>query len=166
MIQGDRLRQRREQRGLSQGKLRGLIGKDGQYIWKLESGMRSGVNSTTLIRMAQALETSSDYLLGLSDRATPARVKATPRAASRLQTDVPQETHDQVAPTPAPAQISAADAWTPRLCPRCGIAMRRIDEGPEEQCPACHYHTAIGHNLNHGATTKKDTDGQYEICTT
>jgi transcriptional regulator with XRE-family HTH domain len=116
-----------------------LIAKDAQYIWKLESGMRAGVTSTTLMRLARALETSSDYLLGLSDRATPARVTATPRAASRPQTDVPQETHDQVAPTPAPAQISDADAWTPRLCPRCGIAMRQMDDGTGDQCPACHY---------------------------
>jgi hypothetical protein len=70
MIQRGRLRQIREERGLSQRKLGRLIGKDGQYLWKLENGMRSGVTSTTLARLAVALGVSSDFLLGLDERPT------------------------------------------------------------------------------------------------
>ena len=72
MIQRNRLRQIREQRGLSQGALGKLIGKDAKYLSKLELGVRSGVTSTTLVRMAVALDVSADYLLGLPDRAAPA----------------------------------------------------------------------------------------------
>jgi len=67
MIQRARLREIRAQRGLSQGRLGRSIGQDGQYIWKLESGVRSGVSSTTLMRLAIALDVSSDFLLGLGD---------------------------------------------------------------------------------------------------
>jgi transcriptional regulator with XRE-family HTH domain len=70
MIQRHRLRQIREQRGLSQGKLGHSIGQDGQYIWKLEAGVRTGVSSGTLARLAVALGVSSDFLLGLYDTPT------------------------------------------------------------------------------------------------
>ena len=47
MIQGHRLRQIREQRALSQGTLGKLVGKDAQYISKLERGVRLSVHTTT-----------------------------------------------------------------------------------------------------------------------
>ena len=72
MIQRERLRQIRDQRGMSQGALGKLIGKDAKYISKLELGVRSGVTSTTLVRLAVALDVSADYLLGLPDRTAPA----------------------------------------------------------------------------------------------
>jgi transcriptional regulator with XRE-family HTH domain len=67
MIQGHRLRQIREQRALSQGTLGKLVGKDAQYISKLERGVRLSVHTTTLGRLVTALEVSADYLLGFSD---------------------------------------------------------------------------------------------------
>jgi transcriptional regulator with XRE-family HTH domain len=86
MIQRYRLRQIREQRGLSQGALGQLLGKDAKYISKLELGVRSGVTSTTLARMAVALGVSADYLLGISDRATPAPHDSLPPSAERQGT--------------------------------------------------------------------------------
>ena len=64
MILGQRLKARREERRLTLEALGRLIAKDAQYIWKLESGRRSGVTSTTLKDLALALQTSADYLLG------------------------------------------------------------------------------------------------------
>ena len=55
---------------MSQGGLGQLIGQDGQYVWKLEAGVRRGVHSATLARLAVALGVSSDFLLGLDDAPT------------------------------------------------------------------------------------------------
>ena len=67
MIHGDRLRDIRQQRGLSQAALGQRVGLDAQYIHKLEHGRLRGMTTTTLERLVQALQVSADYLLGLSD---------------------------------------------------------------------------------------------------
>lgn len=64
MIDGERIRQLRTQHGLSQGALGKGIGKDGQYVSKLERGILTSVTTDTLEQLAGALDCSTDYLLG------------------------------------------------------------------------------------------------------
>ncbi len=63
MLNGERLRQRREARQLSQGALGKLIEKEGQYISKLERGKLTGLTVATLERLADALGCTTDELL-------------------------------------------------------------------------------------------------------
>jgi HTH-type transcriptional regulator, competence development regulator len=67
MIDSERIRQLRTQHGLSQGALGKAIGKDGQYVSKLERGILTSVTTDTLEQLASALDCSTDYLLGRSD---------------------------------------------------------------------------------------------------
>ncbi len=71
MIHGDRIRQLRTQHGLSQGALGKVIGKDGQYVSKLERGVLTSVTTDTLEDVAGALDCSADYVLGLTDDPQP-----------------------------------------------------------------------------------------------
>jgi len=71
MIDGERIRQLRTQQGLSQGALGKRIGKDGQYVSKLERGILTSVTTETLERLAGALDCSTDYLLGRTDDPRP-----------------------------------------------------------------------------------------------
>jgi len=64
MIQRKRLFELRAQQGLSQEGLGKLVGKPGSYISKLERGVLTSMNTTTLERLADALKCSTDYLLG------------------------------------------------------------------------------------------------------
>ncbi|HEY77161.1 MAG TPA: helix-turn-helix transcriptional regulator [Thermoflexia bacterium] len=64
---GRRLRALRKARGLSVGDLSTASGISPRHIWRLESGGRSDLRAATLIRLALALRTSTDYLLGLTD---------------------------------------------------------------------------------------------------
>jgi transcriptional regulator with XRE-family HTH domain len=64
MIEGERIRQLRTQHGLSQSALAKGIGKDGQYVSKLERGVLTSVTTDTLEQLAGALDCSTDYLLG------------------------------------------------------------------------------------------------------
>ena len=71
MLQGDRIRDRREHVGLSQEGLARRIGKDGQYVSKLERSVRTNITTDTLEQLAAALVCSTDYLLGLADDPRP-----------------------------------------------------------------------------------------------
>jgi transcriptional regulator with XRE-family HTH domain len=71
MLDGERIRQLRTQHGLSQGALSKGIGKDGQYVSKLERGVLTTVNTETLEQLAGALACSTDYLLGRTDDPSP-----------------------------------------------------------------------------------------------
>ena len=64
MLSGERLRSLREARGLSQGALGKLIEKEGQYVSKLERGKLTGITVETLERLADALDCTTDELLG------------------------------------------------------------------------------------------------------
>ena len=68
MLSGERLRRMREARLLSQGALGKLIEKEGQYISKLERGKLTGITVDTLERLADALDCTTDELLGRSPR--------------------------------------------------------------------------------------------------
>jgi transcriptional regulator with XRE-family HTH domain len=67
MIHGERIRQLRTQLMLSQGALGKGIGKDGQYVSKLERGILTSVTTDTLEQLAGILDCSTDYLLGRTD---------------------------------------------------------------------------------------------------
>jgi len=64
MIRGDRLRNARQRVEMSQQRLGELVGQDQQYISKLEREVLPGMTVETLERLCDALEVSTDYLLG------------------------------------------------------------------------------------------------------
>ena len=64
MLQRQRVFELRTQKGLSQEGLGKLVGKPGSYISKLERGVLTSMSTTTLERLADALQCSADYLLG------------------------------------------------------------------------------------------------------
>ncbi len=68
---GDRLARMRGFRRMSQQDLADRTGLRVQNISRLETEQREHVRSDTLVRLAQALECSTDYLLGLTDEPTP-----------------------------------------------------------------------------------------------
>jgi len=61
----------REHRGLSQSDLAEISGVGQAYISKLERDIAPNVAGIILGKLATALETSVDYLLGLSDNPAP-----------------------------------------------------------------------------------------------
>ena len=61
---GTKIRQRREQLGLSQQDLARLLGMTQSRISEIESGARPHVNLTNLRNLARALGVSADYLIG------------------------------------------------------------------------------------------------------
>ena len=68
---GKRLRERREQAGFSQtdvAKQTGIIQRD---LSLLERGKKHALWAATLLRLAEALECSLDYLAGRTDDPTP-----------------------------------------------------------------------------------------------
>jgi transcriptional regulator with XRE-family HTH domain len=82
MIDGERIRQLRTQCGLSQGALGKGIGKDGQYVSKLERGILTSVTTDTLEQLAGVLDCSADYLLGRTD--DPRLQRQRPRKAASV----------------------------------------------------------------------------------
>jgi transcriptional regulator with XRE-family HTH domain len=70
MVLGNRIHDRREQLGLTQEQLGDLIGKDQKQVWRYETGKQIP-SAETLVMLARALETSTDYLVGFSDTVKP-----------------------------------------------------------------------------------------------
>jgi transcriptional regulator with XRE-family HTH domain len=62
MALGERIREIRKERGWSQAQLGKLIGTDSQYVSRYENG-RISPSVDALVRLAAALEVSTDYLL-------------------------------------------------------------------------------------------------------
>jgi transcriptional regulator with XRE-family HTH domain len=60
----DRIRMRRLRLRLSQQQLGKLIGHDQGYVSRLERGDITDITVRTLARLADALDVSTDYLLG------------------------------------------------------------------------------------------------------
>src|SRR5262245_19115453 len=67
---GERLRQARERRGLSQAELARRIGTGVNQVPRYENG-QAEPSPMQLKRLARSLEITSDYLLGLADSPTP-----------------------------------------------------------------------------------------------
>lgn len=65
-LRGDRLKKRRKALGYSQDDLAERVGTSQGQIWLYESG-RGNPTADMLISLAKALDTSTDYLLGLTD---------------------------------------------------------------------------------------------------
>jgi len=67
---GERLRELRQQRGYSQEYLAQQVDVRNQQIWRYENGSQVA-SSEVVAKIAQVLNTSADYLLGLSDDPSP-----------------------------------------------------------------------------------------------
>ena len=78
---GKRLRKRREQAGISQADVSRRTGIIQRDISRLEHGIKPALWADTLLRLAEALECTTDYLLGRTDDPTPARKRPRPRKA-------------------------------------------------------------------------------------
>lgn len=65
-LRGDRLRQTREKRGLTQRELAQLCGINDHQIFRYENG-KADPMAASLEQVARHLQVSTDYLLGLSD---------------------------------------------------------------------------------------------------
>ena len=70
-LDGARLRQLRRERDLSARKLAEQTGLCVRQIWRMEAGHRPNVRAITVARVAVALSTSIDYLMGLTDTPAP-----------------------------------------------------------------------------------------------
>jgi transcriptional regulator with XRE-family HTH domain len=70
-LDGARLRQLRRERGLSARKLAERANLCVRQIWRLEAGHRPNVRAITVARIALALTTTMDYLMGLSEDPAP-----------------------------------------------------------------------------------------------
>jgi transcriptional regulator with XRE-family HTH domain len=81
---GNRLARVRGVRRMSQGDLAQRTGLKVQNISRLETDQREHVRSDTLRRLAEALDCSTDYLVGLVEDPTPPRMRPRPRTAARV----------------------------------------------------------------------------------
>ena len=69
IFRGDRLREIREKRNLTQDDLNIRLGFGGTQVYRYETG-KADPSPEVLARIARELEVSADYLLGLVDRPT------------------------------------------------------------------------------------------------
>lgn len=65
MIMGNRIKQRRLELKMSADSLAQMIGKDRSTVYRYESGNIDKISSDILIALAQALNTTPSYLMGL-----------------------------------------------------------------------------------------------------
>lgn len=70
-FQGNRLRALRHEREMSADRLARLTGLTTHHIYRLERDERPNVWGTTLAKLAVALQTTTDYLLSLTDDPRP-----------------------------------------------------------------------------------------------
>jgi transcriptional regulator with XRE-family HTH domain len=62
---GDRLREAREARGMTQAELAGRAVIASVHVSHFETGVKPAPSAATLVKLAGALQCSTDYLLGL-----------------------------------------------------------------------------------------------------
>ena len=86
---GKRLRKVRAQRHLSQSDLEKRSNVPAVMISHFETGVRANASAETLVKLADALQVSIDYLLGRSDQMTPvgAEIEAVLRALKDASAD-------------------------------------------------------------------------------
>ncbi len=70
----DRLIERRKSRGWERKEAAHNIEIDYQYLYKLEKGTNEPPAWDILVKLAKGLETSTDYLLGLTSNPAPPEV--------------------------------------------------------------------------------------------
>lgn len=73
---GKRVSEARQARGLNQLQLAELLGSAQGWLSELENGKHASMEVDTVRRLAEMLGVSTDYLLGLKDRAARRRVRA------------------------------------------------------------------------------------------
>lgn len=95
-----RIRQLREQRGLTGTKLAELLGISPQYYYDLERGARR-LNEDIIVKLADILGVSSDYLLGRTDDPTPPE-----KRNAAVETLAAHRTDDPMADLPEEARRS------------------------------------------------------------
>ncbi len=66
-VDGKRMRALRKARGFSADALAWHAGFNSRHIWRLESGRYQHAAAITLAAIAQVLDTTVEYLLGLTD---------------------------------------------------------------------------------------------------
>ena len=93
---GQRLRETRKQRDLSQQELAARLGTAHGWISELENARQTHVQADTVYRLCEALSVSADYLMGLSPKgiSTPDTLDAPtpPKRRRRAQpTEDPEE---------------------------------------------------------------------------
>jgi repressor LexA len=86
---GRRLRVAREKDNLTQEELAARIRANRSWISGLETGQQSALRAETVVRLAEALGCTADYLLGLTDQ--PARPAASPRRKKPAPADADTE---------------------------------------------------------------------------
>lgn len=74
-FRGERLRELRHQRRLSADRLAKAAGLTTHHIFRLERGERPHVWGITVARLALVLETTTDFLMGLTDTSTPYKTR-------------------------------------------------------------------------------------------
>jgi transcriptional regulator with XRE-family HTH domain len=87
MTLGERILLLRRRKRLTQDELAVQSGVNKMTIWRLEHGAIQDVKGQVLARMALALETTTDYLLGLreDERAAPRTATRQPALAPKRQ---------------------------------------------------------------------------------
>lgn len=90
-LRGARLRSLRESRGLEPGQLAYKAGISKSYVYLLEANERPNVAGVILERIAQALDTTVDYLLGLTDNSE------RPRSTDGPEPEVAQKARELLA---------------------------------------------------------------------
>ena len=86
---GDRLARMRGFRRMSQQDLAERTGLKVQNISRIETDQREHVRSDTLRRLAEALDCSTDYLVGLTDEPQPSRRRRGKGASKASDADEP-----------------------------------------------------------------------------
>jgi transcriptional regulator with XRE-family HTH domain len=81
-VVGKRLRQRRTGQQLSQQELAARMQVPQGWISELEKGKRPHLEADTIYRVCQALDCTTDYLVGLSDDPTPPPKRTRPRTTA------------------------------------------------------------------------------------
>lgn len=74
-FRGDRLREMRHKRRLSADRVAKAADLTTHHIFRLERGERPHVWGITVAKLALVLETTTDFLLGLTDTSTPYKTR-------------------------------------------------------------------------------------------
>ena len=84
MTLGRRVREARERLGMSLDKLAHQVEIERNTLWYIEVGRTKHPRADQIAALAQALQVSADYLLGLTDDPTPAKKRPRSRKAASV----------------------------------------------------------------------------------
>jgi transcriptional regulator with XRE-family HTH domain len=79
IVLGERVRTLRHRRGMTQRELAACIGMHPINLCNMECGRNQGVRPDRLVQLAQTLNVSIDFLLGLINEPRPLRPEERPR---------------------------------------------------------------------------------------